>query len=196
MSTHPADILEANEIGHAYGSALLELAEQHGVLDAIASQVDKLGTLLAQNADFRKLTQTPALSQDDRSGLIDRLFAGKLHELFVKLLHVMNRKGRLSELDATIAAFREQLAQKRGEVTVDAYVATGMDDMTAARVREEIGQSLGKKVTLREHIDESLIGGLKVRIGDQLIDASVAAQLRAVQRKLVEAGRARAKQGA
>ncbi len=192
--SHPADQLEPNEVGHAYASALLELAQQHGQLDTIAQQADDLGAMLVNNADLRALIKTPALSQDNRAGMIDRLFAGKLHDTFVKLLHVMNRKGRLSELDATIAAFRDQLATLQGRVTVDAYVASRMDDMTAGRVRDDIGRSLGKQVTLREHLDPSLIGGLKVRIGDQLIDASVSAQLRAVQRNLINAGRSRAKQ--
>jgi len=64
-----------------------------------------------------------------------------------------------------------------------------LDSETAKRVAEQIGQALGKGVTLTQRVDPALIGGLKIKIGDQLIDASVASQLRNMKNKMIAAGR-------
>ncbi len=73
--------------------------------------------------------------------------------------------------------FGQLVRQHRNQIDVDAYVARTLDDATADRVTDGLGASLGKEVHLNQHIDESLIGGLKLRIGDQMIDASVKRQL-------------------
>ncbi len=187
------DTPQANEVGKLYATALIEIADEQGKLDAVAEQVDQLGQLLRDNDDLVTLMKTPALSANDRAGVIQRLFEGKLDDAVYKLLQVMNRKGRAAELPAMVASFRELVDDRRGIVAVDAFVASELDNATADRVRAEIGQALGDKtVNLTQHVDESLIGGLKVRIGDQLIDASVASQLRTMRQQLIEAGRARA----
>ena len=184
-----------NPVGNLYAQALLELADESGQTDAVAGQVADLAQLLRDNADLRTLTQSPAIKQADRAGVIERLFQGKVADPLYKLMQVMNRKGRLTELPALTAGFKVLLDQRHGVVPVDAWVAHEMDPGTADRVKREIGQALGgKTIELTQHVDESLIGGLKVKIGDQLIDASVATQLRSLRTKLVQAGRAKASQ--
>lgn len=182
-----------NAVGKLYAQALIELADEQGQLDAVADEVAQLGNLLHDDADLNTLLETPALSTDERAGLLQRLFDGKVSDVLYKLLQVMNLKGRVNELPALVASFAELMDDRNGVVAVDAYVAAPMDAATLERVKAELGTALGgKTVKLEEHIDESLIGGLKVKIGDKLVDASVASQLRAMRNKLVEAGRGRA----
>lgn len=190
---HEQDIIAYNEVGRVYAEALAELAEEQGQLEEIADEIEQLASLLVGNAGLRTLLETPALNVDSRAGLLQRLFEGKLSGTLYKLLQVMNLKGRANELPALIAAFRMILNEKRGIVPVQAYVASPMDADTLGRVKAQIGSALGgKTVELTEHVDDSLIGGLKVRIDDKLIDATVATQLRTMRRQLIEAGRAKA----
>lgn len=182
-----------NPVGDLYAQALLELADESGQTDAIAGQVADLAQLLRDEPDLRTLIETPAIKDADRGGVVQRVFEGRIADPLYKLLQVMNRKGRLGELPALTASFKKLLDQRNGVVPVDAWVAQAMDADTVQRVKSEIGQALGgKMIELEQHVDESLIGGLKVKIGDTLIDASVATQLRTIRTKLIEAGRAKA----
>ncbi len=184
---------QPNAVGKLYAQALIELADEQGQLDAVADEVGQVEALLHDHAQLRTLLETPALSTDDRAGLLQRLFEGKVSDAFYKLLQVMNRKGRVGELPALVASFAALMDERSGVVPVEAYVAAPLDDATLERVKSELGAALGgKTVKLEQHVDESLIGGLKVKIGDKLVDASVASQLRAMRNQLIQAGRDKA----
>ena len=141
------------------------------------------------------LVTNPAISTDERSKIVSRVFEGKVSDLLYRFLQVVTSKNRLGSLDTILGGYLLLVSEHRGLVDVDAYVATAMDADTAARVAEQIGQSLGKQVTLRQHIDESLIGGLKIKVGDKLIDASVASQLRSMKQKMIHGAGAKGPRG-
>lgn len=180
-------------VGRVYAQALVELAESEDQLDAVAEEVAGLSALLENDADLVRLIDNPIIQRSDRRGMVQRLFENKVSDLLYRFLQVVNQKDRLAALPSICRAFASFMAEKRNELDVDAYVAQPMDDATAARVADGLGASLGKKVNLIQHVDESLIGGLKLRIGDRLIDASVQSQLQRMEQKLIAAGRERAR---
>jgi F-type H+-transporting ATPase subunit delta len=183
-------------LGEVYAAALTELALQHQKLDAVARQADGLRELIGQNPDFRRLIANPILDRGQRTGMLQRLFEGRLDDLLYRFLQTVNRKDRLAALPSILAAFDQQVAEHRNQLTVRAHVARPLDDATAGRVADGLGAALGKTVTLQQTLDPSLIGGLRLRIGDQLLDASVASQLERYKRQLIAAGRERARRQA
>ena len=195
--TSPASPLDRETRGDAvsrvYAQSLFELAESQGQLDAIAEEVADLRRLIGEQDELRRLLTNPILDRGQRTGMVQRLFEGNVSDLLYRFIGVVNAKDRLAALPSIAAEFARLVSEHRGEVTVDAFVARPMDEPTRSRVAESLGQSLGKTVTLREHVDESLIGGLKLRIGDRMIDASVASQLRRMEEQLVAAGREKAR---
>lgn len=180
--------LKTDAVGRVYAQSLIELAQDAGQVDAIAEEVAGLLPLVEPGGDLYLLVTNPAISTDERSKIVSRVFEGKVSDLLYRFLQVVTSKNRLGSLNTILGGYLLLVSEARGLVDVDAYVATAMDAETAARVAEQIGQSLGKQVTLRQHVDESLIGGLKIKVGDKLIDASVASQLRSMQQKMI-AGR-------
>lgn len=187
----PATTTDA--IGRVYAKALIDLAEKDNQLDSVAEEMADLGALLDSNADLVRLIENPILERTQRSGMVERLFSGKVSDLLYRFLQVVNQKDRLAALPTICAAFEAMMAKKRNQIDVDAYVAKPMDDATAARVSEGLGQSLGKQVNLRQHVNEALIGGLKLRIGDRMIDASVQSQLKRIEQQLIKTGRENAR---
>ncbi len=179
-----------------YAQALLSLAEEAGQLDAIAEEIAAVAQLMRTHAQLSRLLSSPLIGTRERGGSIERLFKGRVSDVFHRFLQVLNRKGRLGELPGIASAFATLLQQKRGIVEVDAYVAAPLDAAAQARVTEGLGQALGKTVLLQQHVDDTLIGGLKVRVEDQLIDATVATQLRLIRDKLIAAGRAKSRAAA
>lgn len=176
-----------------YALALLHLADEAGQLDAIGDEVGQLADLFASQESLRKLLASPLISAAERRGSIERLFKGRINDVLYRFLHILNRKGRLGEFPGVARAFKVLHDEKRGIIAVDAYVAAPLDDAARARVADGIGSALGKTVQLQQHVDDTLIGGLKVRVGDQLIDATVATQLRLIREKLTAVGRDKAR---
>lgn len=183
----------SDAVSRVYAQSLFELAESKGQLDAIADEVSQLADLVENNEDLARLIDNPIIGRAERRGMIERLFQNQVSDLLYRFLQVLNTKGRLDALPGIATAFDALADDKAGRVTVDATVATPMDDATRKGVIDRLGNALGREVTLNEHLDESLIGGLKLRIGDQLIDASVSSRLRRMQQQLIAAGRDKAR---
>lgn len=179
--------LKTDAVGRVYAQSLIELAQDAGEVDAIAEEVAGLLPLVEPGGELYLLVTNPAISTDERSKIVSRVFEGKVSDLLYRFLQVVASKGRLGSLQTILGGYLMLVTEARGLINVDAYVATAMDADTAARVAEQIGNSLGKQVTLRQHVDESLIGGLKIKVGDKLIDASVASQLNQMKRNMMRA---------
>ncbi len=182
-------------VSRVYAQALLELAQDKGQADALAEEVGDLLSLMASEPDLEKLLSSRTLNSSQRSELVEHLFNGKVSELLYHFLQVVNEKDRLVALPGIFNAYRILAADARGEMDVDVYVAEALSDEAGREVAESIGSIVNKRITLQQHVDPELIGGLKVRVGDRLIDGSVATQLKILKRKLVEAGREKARLG-
>lgn len=187
-------MLMTDSVARVYSQALFELATDSGQLEAIAEEVEQLGELLASNRDLAKLVSSRTLRAGERAGVIDRIFKGRVSDTLYRFLQVVNHKGRLGSLRGIVQAFGDLMDEHHGIVEVDAYVAQQMDDDQVAHMSEAIAQAIGRKVVLHQYVDPQLIGGLKIRIGDRLIDGSVAAQLKMMKQKLVATGREQARQ--
>lgn len=181
--------LKTDTVGRVYAEALLELASEQGVVDAVAEEVEQLLPVIGQSGELHRLLTNPAIGDQERGQIIQRVFDGKVSPLLYKMMRVLGDKGRLGSLPQVAAGYLLAVAQRRGQVDVHAYVASELDADTAARVADEIGKALGKTVSLSQTVDASLIGGLKIKVGDRLIDASVASQLRNMKNKMVAASR-------
>jgi len=181
--------LKTDTVGRVYAQALIELAQEQGQVDAVAQEVQDLMPLVSEGGELHRLLTNPAIGDTERGEIVKRVFAGKISPLLYKLLRVMGDKGRLGSLPQVAAGYLLAVAKERGQVEVQAFVATELDAAAAKQVADQIGQALGKTVSLTQKVDPSLIGGLKIKVGDRLIDASVASQLRNMKNKMIAAGR-------
>ncbi len=185
---------KTDSVSRVYAQALLELAQAKGEVDSVAEEAGGLIELLG-DADLKRLLYGRALSSAQRSGVVEKLFNGKVSDVLYRFIQVVNQKERLSALPGILNAYLGLVSEARGELDVDVYVAEALAGDASQTVADSIGGAMGKKVQLREHVDPELIGGLKVRVGDRLIDGSVATQLKIMRRKLIEAGRENARSG-
>lgn len=187
----PAEQTDA--VSRVYAEALLGLAKQNNDVDGLTEEVAGLGELLDGNADLRKLIASPVIADAKRRDFIQRTFEGKTSDTLYKFIQVLSRKGRLASLPGVCTAFAGLVAQERGQIDVEAIVAQELDDATAQRVARELGESMNKTVNLQQTVDPSLIGGMRLRIGDRLIDASVATRLKNAAARLAAVGREKAR---
>jgi len=182
--------LAVSSLDTGYARALIELAEEAGRFDEVADELAQIRDLLEQRESLRRLIASRALTAPQRRSMLERLFKGRVCDLTYRFLQTINAKERLNRLPAICQAADALVDERLGRLDVEAYVAEGLDESRQREVADRIGGVLGKTVRLRQHVDESLIGGLKLRVGDSLFDGSVAAQLRRFrERMLSQAGR-------
>jgi F-type H+-transporting ATPase subunit delta len=188
--------IHVGPVEETYAQALLELSEEAGQLNDIAAEMADLAALAQSDTDLLRLLGNRVLAVHERAQAIERVFRGRVSDLLYRFLMVANTKSRLDLLPGIARAFVLLVEKKLGIVEVEAYVPTDMGTDQSRRMEAELGQVLGRHVILHVHVDPTLLGGIKVRVGDQLIDGTVAAQLRLARERLMDSGRERARQQA
>jgi F-type H+-transporting ATPase subunit delta len=177
--------VEANSllVARRYAQAALELALAHNNLEQWQADLAALAqvweqTRIAARLDDPKLGRTRRL-EEARTAL-----QGHINPLALNLVLVLVERGRASLLPQIAAAF-ERLERER-ERRVTAYVTSALPltDAQRARLREQLERRTGQTVELEENVDPTIIGGLIVRVGDELIDASVAGRLHRIEAQL------------
>ena len=165
-------------VGRLYAEAMLDLAEERGQSDALLEELQDLTGSLDQSPKLEHFLASPLVDEEGRARVIEDLFRGRASDLLVDSLQVINRKGRLGQIRAIAEAYRAAHRDLRGWVDVKVRTAVPLSAALRARLAGSIAAFSGKKPSLIEKIDPSLIGGMVVEVEGKKIDASVASRLR------------------
>jgi len=165
-------------VGRLYAEAMLDLAEERGQSDALLEELKDLTGSLDQSPKLEHFLASPLVDEEGRARVIEDLFRGRASDLLVDSLQVINRKGRLGQIRAIAEAYRRAHRDLRGWVDVQVRTAVPLTDALRTRLADSIAAFSGKKPSLTEKVDPSLIGGMVVEVGGKKIDASVASRLR------------------
>jgi len=171
----------------AYARSILELANERGEAEAVGQELEDLAKVVESDPSFENFLATPAVGEMERGRVIEKVFRGRVSELVLNSLLVLNRNGRLGLLRQVANAYADQLEEQLGKIEVDVFVAGRLTRDQLEQVRRSVSAALKKDAVVHQYVDESIIGGLVIRVEDRLLDASVRAQLRAVRRKLLAA---------
>ncbi len=183
----PLSQAQPDALSRTYATSLFELAEGEGGQSAIENALGELEDVLElarSDGRFGEFLSSRVLSADARAASLGRIFEGRASDLVARFLQVLNAKGRLSHLPAIVASLDQMVQERFGRVEVDVYTAEPVDADELASMREQLGGILGKEVILHPYTEAEMIGGLKVRIGDRLIDGSIASRLRKMRERL------------
>jgi len=174
----PEASANASGLAGRYASALFELAEEHETLDALAEDLQGLRQLLRDSPEFVRLIRSPVLSRDEQGRAIAAIGekAG-LNDLTRRFLGVLAQKRRLFVLPEVIEAYAAMLAVHRGEVSAELISAVELSDEQITTVRDQLAKVVGQSVNLSTEVDPNLLGGLIVRVGSRMIDASLRSKL-------------------
>lgn len=177
----------ASPLATAYAQALLELANESKTAAAVGGELRDLRQVIDANPDFAQVLADPAISREERGQLIHRVFDGRASTLMLHFLGLVNEKGRLNLLTAIAGAFDDLLDQQQGKVEVDMTVAGELGKEQLETVSRKIGDALKRDAVVHQSVDPQIIGGVVLRVRDQLIDGSVRAQLAAMRQRLLGA---------
>ncbi|PCI06918.1 ATP synthase F1 subunit delta [bacterium] len=184
---------QPSALAKVYAKSLFEVAQQHGGqenAESILGELEDIVELARSNRAFSELLASRLIDSGKRDASLERMFAGKVSDLTLKFLRQLNRKGRLVNLSQIATAMDELVQSQFGRIEVDVFTATPISTGELESVRSQLSASLGKEVIMHPYTDSSMLGGIKLRMGDQLIDASIQAQLRKMRDGLLDTGSA------
>jgi F-type H+-transporting ATPase subunit delta len=178
----PASSAIASGVAGRYALALFELARDDDVLDAVAADLGSFKTLLDDSADLRRLIRSPVISREDQgralTSLAERAGFG---ELTTKFFGVVAEHRRLYALPEVIEAYGAMLAEHKGEVGAELVSAVPLQEQQVAALKDQLSAAVGKEVMLSARVDPGLLGGLVVRVGSRMLDASLRTKLRQLE---------------
>jgi F-type H+-transporting ATPase subunit delta len=162
-----------------YATALFGLARDEQQIDAVSRSLDTLEAAMTESADFRTLVTSPLIGRAEAGKTLRALTPTLgVDPITAKFLGVLADNGRLSELKAVIKTVRKLAANNRGETSAEVTSAYPLNDGQIARLKANLKARLGgADVTIDAKVDPSLLGGLVVRLGSQMIDASIKTKL-------------------
>lgn len=169
---------QASDVGARYARALFDLAVETGELEAVEADLASLKVMLAGSADLRTLITSPKFSLEDKArgltAVAERAGAASTTRKFLGLL-AANR--RAAALGAVIAAFERLAAHHRGFIAAQVTTATPLNKAQAKTLAESLRAALGRDPRVETIVDPTILGGLKVRVGSRLFDASLKTKL-------------------
>jgi len=171
-----------------YASALFELARENKAIDAVARDLDAFDALIRESEDLRRLIRSPVFSAEAQekavTAILERAGIRGLAQKFIRLV-AGNR--RLFALPDMIRGFRALVAKSKGIVQAEVRLAEQPSERVLGEIRSALRDVAKAEIDLDVKIDPALIGGLVVRIGSRMVDASLRTKLNAIRLAMREA---------
>jgi F-type H+-transporting ATPase subunit delta len=166
-----------------YAEAVFELGMRDDAIDAYGDELDQAAELVG-NDKVLAMLRDPARPLGERQAQADKLIAKRVPDPVHRLVALLVEHGKIERLGAIASEYRRLLNEERGVVEALATAASPLTGTETAALTRKLAGMTGKTVDLRVEVDESLIGGLTVRIGDTLYDASVRGRLERLRERL------------
>ncbi|HEU5002040.1 MAG TPA: ATP synthase F1 subunit delta [Actinomycetota bacterium] len=168
-----------------YAKALFDLADAGGGLRQAAGELNAVRDAIAGlEPELRGFFEMPLVRREDKKRLIGQAFAGKVGRPVLGLLNVLVDKRREQLLDAIVIQFNDLMDQHEGRIQASVTSARPIGPDLAAALQAALEQRLARPVTLTQKVDQSLIGGIKVNVGDRVLDGTLRRALLDMRRTL------------
>ena len=169
---------QSSEAARRYATALFDLAKDKGALAEIHASFAQFAETISGSDDLSRMIASPLFTREDKAASLKKIAeAGAMPDLLARFLGVIATNGRAADIPDTQAAFDTLYAKHRGVQRAVARTAKPMDDAQRARIEGIIAKAVGGDIELTTEVDENLVGGIQLRIGSTLIDASLKAKL-------------------
>jgi F-type H+-transporting ATPase subunit delta len=171
-------------VSRRYAQALFDLAQGKGLVDQVDREFGMVIDMIHANPMLKAVMDDVLLAPEVKSDLVTKLFTGKVSELVLNFLLVVVRKRREAYFPQMYRTFMDLANEARGIVEVEVRSAVELPEETARTLEQKLVSRLGKRVKFQTQVAPELIGGLVVRVGDELMDGSIRTRLRRMRDRL------------
>ena len=172
---------------NSYAQSLFELAKENSVLDEIEVQAKSLYSVIKDSQDFSTFIKDPTFKQDKQLEIFSAIFEKvKLNSLFIKFVKFLIYKRRIFYLKNILNDFINYCSIQRGEVRAELVSSKKLDNSQIEKIKEEMTKDFNSKINLSYKVDESLLAGVKIKIGSIMIDNSLKNKLMKMKNSMKE----------
>ncbi|MCV2488767.1 F0F1 ATP synthase subunit delta [Geodermatophilus sp. YIM 151500] len=180
--SRPGDLVDAMQ---ALGTdAALEAADARGELDEVEDQLFRFGRIVAGDRELSRILGDRTAPAEGKAALLDRLVGGKVSPVTEALLRNELTRRRTSSAEVAVEQLSEAASRRRGRSVARVTSAVPLTDAQERRLADVLGRIYGRTIGLQVTVDPEVLGGLVVRVGDEVIDGSIAHRLEAAHRRL------------
>lgn len=172
-------------IARRYAEALYEAAKDAGLTREIGEQLEQLLRVLKTDRELDLAFRSPALTAGRRRQLLEECFQGELHPFVLNLCQLLWTKGRENSLPSVVTAYRQLLRKDEGLLTAEVVSAANLTEEQLAPLRQALEKRFGQPVIIEMKVDRSLLGGVRVRVGNTVLDGSVRGHLQALRERML-----------
>ncbi|MEL6440259.1 MAG: ATP synthase F1 subunit delta [Cyanobacteria bacterium J06621_8] len=179
--------LISSEVGEPYAQALMSLAQQNNLTDQFGDTFRALGTLLDESQDFKEFVLNPVIKGDDKKAVLKQVMGNDANPYLVNFMMLLVDKRRIIFLEPIVEQYLNLLRKLNQTVLAEVTSATELNDGQKQNLVEQVKAiANARDVELKTIIDPELIGGVIIKIGSKVIDASIRGQLRRISLSLVQ----------
>jgi F-type H+-transporting ATPase subunit delta len=168
----------------AYANGILELARAEGVAERVEGELFEIAQTLDKSAELRSTLTDPQLPIERKQAVIADLLGARASAATIGIVQFIVSQGRISELPDIARALVERAAESRSKALAEVRTAVPLDDSTIERLAQALSKATGKNVEVKVIVDESVIGGIVARVGDTVIDGSIARRVDSLRQAL------------
>ena len=169
-----------------YGGALFDLAEEEGRSRQLLKEMTALDAAFRAEPDYLYLLATPSLSKEERCGILDEGFRGKIDGYLLNFMKILCENGTIRQFSGCAAEFRRRYNEANGILEVRAVTAVPMDEALAEKLRSKLTEVTGKEIDLSCRVDPSCLGGVRLEMDGRQLDGTVQHGLDTIRRRLTE----------
>lgn len=177
--------MKADPIVSAYAEALFRLASAEEVSDLVEEELHEIERLYSDNAEMKEFINNPRVKAEGKKDALDELLGDKLSSVTLNHVHLIIDQERGRSLPKIAEEYYRLAAEARAKVTAEVVTAVPISEDTRRKLGKELGRVTKKDVYLRARVDESILGGAIVRIGDKVLDGSVRNKLNQLRKQMV-----------
>lgn len=168
----------------SYTDVLFDLAKEENILEPMNEELEEISKIFSGNDEYINFLTSPQIDKTEKIQTIDVIFGGKINQLTLNFLKVLISNGRIKYLSSMAKYYKELLREYLGISYVEAITAIPMTDEQKNSLIKKLEKKLDKKIELNNIVNESIIGGMKILIGEKSIDASLKTRLNELQQQL------------
>jgi F-type H+-transporting ATPase subunit delta len=167
-----------------YAKSIIELAKEQNVLDEVYDDMRLFSVVIEQNRVLAVMLKNPIITHDKKRNILQALFSKRVNKLTMLAFDLITKKNRESILTEIAVEFQVQYNDFKGLQVADVTTAIDLDDALRTKFNQLVEEISDKKASLNEIIDESIVGGFVLNVGDRRLDQSIRTQLNNIKREL------------
>lgn len=178
---------DTDRLVDGYARAIFAVAEAEGTLEQVEDELYRFGKMLERETRLREALTDPQLPAENKDGIIEELVGSRATRHTVGLLRFIVEQGRAKDLPKIVDALARYAAERQRRAVAEVRSAIPLDAEQRLRLAQALSRATGKDVELKVLVDESLIGGVEARVGDQVFDGSIRRRLELAREQLSRA---------